>query len=325
MSDGPSTLDFHAPPYLVRVGGWVVFASAVVAGLYAGIQVAHIGALKDAALIVLVTANTLFIYRFGIHIAPRIADMFRDFPVAGRDPQAAVDHLLGDRTTALPAVVYAAFIAFAVWQIDPWRETPDLTIWLCVFVFVNNLIVGTVIVGIGRFWQSVLREMSTLDLRILNLNRAPMITLLRINSQIVMATALVACLSILAVVLSDYAVDPIILVFSVSALAMVVATYAVPVLPLSNLLAVKKAQELDRIERMIDAHIRHLGNQTPREDLEVDIDKLPSLGDLVNARDLLLKVRTLPPGGQISVSAAAIVTFLSFMPSLIDYTMRKFF
>lgn len=325
MTDGPSLTRFHAPTYWVRVGGWAVFASALVAGMYAAIEVSRIGTLKDAALIILVTANTLFIYRFVIHIAPRIAEMLKDFPVASRDPQAAVNHMLGDRATILPALAYAAFIAFSVWQIDPWRETPDLTIWLCVFLFVNNLIVGTVIVGIARFWQVVLREMATLDLRVLNLNRAPMITLLRINSQIVMATALVACLAILGLVLSDYAIDPIILIFSLSALAMVVATYAVPVLPLSNLLAAKKAEELDQIERLIDAHVRHLGNQPQRGDLEVDIDALPSLGDLVNARDLLLKVRTLPPGGQISVSAAAIVTFLSFMPSLIDYTMRKFF
>ncbi len=325
MSHDAHAQVFHAPAYWVRVGGWVVLASALVAGLYAGIEVAYIGTLKDAALIVMVTANTLFIYRFGIHIAPRIAAMLQHFPQASRDPQARIDHLLGDRATAFPAAVYAGFIAFSVWQIDPWRETPELSLWLCAFLFVNNLIVGTVIVGVARFWQLVLSELPELDLRVLNLNRPPMITLLRINSQIVMATALVSCLSILAVMLSDYAIDPIILVFSISALAMVVATYAVPVLPLSNLLAAKKAAELDRIERMIDAHVRNLSNQPARDDLGCDIETLPSLGELVDARDLLLKVRTLPPGGQISVSAAAIVTFLSFMPSLIDYAMRKLF
>ncbi|MCV3271717.1 hypothetical protein [Roseobacter sinensis] len=325
MTDTAATARVDPPGYWVQAGGWAVLASALVAGIYAGIQVARIGGLKDAALIVLVTANTLFIYRFGIHIAPRIGAMFDEFPQARRDPQTAVNHLLGDRATALPAIVFSGFIAFAVWQIDPWRDVPELTVWLCMFLFVNNLIVGTVIVAIARFWQAVLRELPTLDLRVLNLNRAPMITLLRINSQIVMATALVTCLSILALVLSDYAIDPIILVFSLSALAMVVATYAVPILPLSDLLAAKKAEELDRIERLIDAHVRRLSHQPAREDLGGDVETLPSLGELVNARDLLLKVRTLPPGGQISVSAAAIVTFLSFMPTLIDYAMRKFF
>lgn len=316
---------YHVPPYWVRAGGWAVLLSALAAAIYAAIEVTQIGRLRDAALIVLVTTNTLFIYRFGIHIAPRLGRLFAEFPVAGRDPQGAVNHLLGDKKTVVPACIYSGFIAFSVWQIDPWRDDAVLGLWLCLFLFMNNLIVGTVIISIARFWQLVLRELGTLDLRILNLHRAPMIDLLRINSQIVMATALVTCLSILSLVLSDYAIDPIILVFSISALAMVVATYAVPVLPLANLLAAKKAEELDRLERMIDARIRHLANEPPRDDLGREIDQLPSLDDLVEARNLVMKVRTLPPGGQISVSAAAIVTFLSFMPTLIDYTMRKLF
>lgn len=307
----------------MRSGGWVVLASGVLAAVYAALELVYIGTLKDAALIVFVTTNTLFIYRFGIHIAPRLAELFQDFPTAGQAPQAAVNHILGDRKTALPASIYGAFIALSVWQLDPWRGEDQLT--LCLFLFVNNLIVGTVIMAIGRFWQVVLSELSALDFRVLNLNRAPLINLLRVNSQIVMATALVACLSILSIVLSDYPINPIILVFSISALAMVAATYAIPILPLSNLLAAKKSQELDQIERLIDARIRALGGQQPREDIGGNINQLPSLNDLIHARDVLLKVRTLPPGGRISVSAAAIVTFLSFMPTLIDYAMRKLF
>lgn len=318
-------MTFEAPRHWVRLGGWAVLASGLVALIYASIEVLQTGRLYDAALIILVTVNTLFIYRFGIYIAPRLGELFADFPQAGQAPQDTVNHILGDPGTLLQAVVYAGFIAFSIWQIDPWRDHDDLRLFLCLFLFINNLIVGAVIVSIARFWQVVLRELDTLDLRVLNLNRAPLTNLLRINSQIVMATALVASSAIFAVVFSDYAIDPVIIVFSAAALMMVVATYAVPVLPLSNILAAKKAAELDRLERLIDAHVRSLGGQTPRDDLDVPADKLPDLQALVDARSLLLKVRTLPPGGQISVSAAAIVTFLSFMPSLIDYAMGKLF
>lgn len=325
MPDRPSTPAFRAPDYWVRNGGWVVLASGLLAVVYAAVELAHIGTLKDAALIALITANTLFVYRFGIHIAPQLGALFAEFPEAGRRPQATVDQLLGNPRAILPAIAYSAFIALSVWQIDPWQGDHRLTLWLCLFLFINNLIVGTVIIAIARFWQVVLGEMATLDLRVLNLNRAPAINLLRVNSQIVMATAFVTCLSILAVVLSDYAINPIILVFSISALAMVVATYVIPILPLSNMLAIRKSQELDRIERLIDARIRSLSGQKPRDEMGIDPETLPSLSDLIHARDVLLKVRTLPPGGKISVSAAAIVTFLSFMPTLIDYAMRKFF
>lgn len=38
---------------------------------------------------------------------------------------------------------------------------------------------------------------------------------------------------------------------------------------------------------------------------------------------MISAVRTLPPGGQVSVSAAGIVTFLSFLPSIIDYILNN--
>jgi len=44
---------------------------------------------------------------------------------------------------------------------------------------------------------------------------------------------------------------------------------------------------------------------------------------LVEARDMIIAVRTLPPGGQISMTAAGIVTFLSFLPTIIDYVVNN--
>jgi hypothetical protein len=282
-----------------------------------------VGKLDDAALIILVTVNALFIYRFGLFIAPSLGLLFEDFPQAGRNPQATIEHLLGDPKVIPAAIVFALFIAFSVWQINPWRGDETLRWVLCGFLFVGNLIAGFVIVAIARFWQAVLGELGNLDLRILNLNRAPLLNLLKINSQIVMATALVSSLAIFSVVLSNYPIDPVIIVFSASALLMVIATYAVPVLPLSNLLAAKKSEELDLIEQMIEARVRGLSGQQLRPDNTFRTEKLPALDDLLKARDLILQVRTLSPGGQISVSAAAIVTFLSLMPTLIDYAMSK--
>ncbi|WP_299963158.1 hypothetical protein [uncultured Roseobacter sp.] len=313
------------PAYWTRWGGVVVLASGLMAAVYAVVQIAQVGVLRDAPLIVLVTVNTVFIYRFGIYLAPRVGALIAEFPAAGRDAQAAVNRFFGDPATAFPAVVYAGLIAFSVWRLDPWRDVAGLMPWLCAFIFVNNLIVGTVVIALVRFWRIMLSELTTLDIRILNLNRAPVIGLLRLNSQIVMATALVTCLSILGLVLSDYVIEPIIIFFSASALALVVATYAVPVLPLSNLLAARKTEELDRIERLIEARVRLLSGQPLRADLGMAEDALPPLEALTEARDLLLKIRTLPPGGQISVSAAAIVTFLSFIPTIIDYATRSLF
>ncbi|MEO9648642.1 MAG: hypothetical protein ABJ360_21200 [Roseobacter sp.] len=323
MAQVVSDATYHAPPGWILWGGWAVLASGAAAVLYASFEIWRIGTLDDAALIMLVTANTLFIYRFGIFIAPRLGEMFEEFPSARSDPQATVNHLLGDKTVILPGFLFAAGIAFAIWQIDPWRGDRALRLGLAAFLFVNNLIVGCIILAIVRFWRAVLADLKGLDLRVLNLNRPPTITLLRINSQIVMATAFVASLAIFSVVFSNYNFDPIIVIFSTCTLLMVIATYAVPILPLSNVLAEKKAAELDRLERLIEARVRQLTGLEAQHDFTHDLTDIPDMRDLLEARDLVQRIRTLPPGGQISVSAAAIITFLSFMPSLIDYAMSK--
>ena len=51
--------------------------------------------------------------------------------------------------------------------------------------------------------------------------------------------------------------------------------------------------------------------------------KLPELADLQDAQAVVQGVHTLPPGGQVSVSAAGIVTVLSFLPAFIDYIVNK--
>lgn len=323
MKNAAPLRKYHAPKIWLRWGGVAVLSSGIAALLYAAVELSHIDKLEDAPLIVLVTVNTLFIYQFAAFLAPRLGRMFEEFPTAGQDPQGTVNHLLGDFRTIVPGILFAVFIAFSVWQINPWRGDETLRWTLCAFLFVNNLIIGCIITSIFRFWQTIHSELKQLDLRVLNLNRAPLVNLLKINSQIVMATAFVSCLAIFSVALSNYAIDPVIAVFSGCSLLMVVATYAVPILPLSNMLAKRKAEELDRLERLIEAHVRNLTGQPPRSDLLDAGKKLPELDDLIKARDLVSHVRTLPPGGQISVSAAAIVTFLSLMPTFIDYAMSK--
>ncbi|AUC52711.1 hypothetical protein CDO87_05670 [Sagittula sp. P11] len=206
-----------------------------------------------------------------------------------------------------------------------------LTRMLSLFIFCGNLIIGAAVAVIFRFWWAVLVRIDDIDLRILNLSREPLPALLRANSLLVTTSALVASLSILSLILSGFEVDQTVALFSLLTLSLVVATYAVPILPLSNRLREVKSEAMNEVERLIEAHHRQRSGLPPRPDGPLkdpegdgylDIAKLEPLDKLMETRDTLHGIQTLPPGGQVSVSAAGIVAFLSFLPTIIDFLLK---
>ena len=211
-------------------------------------------------------------------------------------------------------------------------STDLLNALAALFVFCGNLIIGMAIAAIARFWAVVLGRMAQLDLRILNLSHEPLPALQRANGLIVMASALVASLSIMGLLLSGYAIEQTLAAHTATTLLVVVGTYAVPMLPLTNRLSMLKSEALDHVEARIEAHVHHRSGQAPRPGGPLEdpdnpgrfhpIETLEPLDVLLETRDLIRSVRVLPPGGQISVSAAAIVTALSFMPAIIDMILN---
>lgn len=303
-------------------GRAAVAATVVLALLYARTEWVLRGDIADIALIVLVTINAGVVYQFGHRVAPHLGEMFHDLPTTAANPQGAVNDVLGNPWILPFGLCYGALIGGGVWILDPW-SSPDLRLWLAGFVFCGSVITGMGVFAVFRFWGALLHALPEMDVRILNLSRAPLPAILRVNSQVVMVTALVASLAILSVVLAGYDRDPVVILFSAFSLTLVAATYAVPIIPLSNRLITAKVETLNQIEPLIEAHIRDRSHQPRRADHPHPDKPLPDLDKLIEARDMISAVRTLPPGGQVSVSAAGIVTFLSFLPTIIDYIANK--
>ncbi|WP_135505959.1 hypothetical protein [Roseovarius aestuariivivens] len=333
-------------PLLWRGAGAAAVAAAVVMALvYGWIEYELTGRLADGWLIGLVTLNTVIVYRFGLHIVSKLYDLARVLPPKGaeaRPPDGGelTEDILGHPLMPLFGLGYGVLFWFGMTYLAPWTctgETPPepcdaaLGPWLSWFIGTANIMIGMGLFAVLRFWLALRATIPAFPVRILNLSRAPILELVRVNAEVVMTTAAVTCVAILGLVLADYNMNSIGLGFAIFAFAVVLLTYALPMVPLSNRLARAKAEELDQIERLIDARVRRDTHQAPRridpgdpDCLRTDKD-LPDLETLTRARDMILSVRTLPPGGQVSVSAAGIVTFLSFLPSLIDYAMRNLF
>ena len=254
------------PPRLWRsYGRSAVAATVFLALLYDYTEWKIRGDIADLALIILVTINAGVVYECGHRIAPRLGDMFRYLPATAADPQGAVDNILGNQWMLPFGLCYGAVMGGGVWMLDPWG-TAELRLWLAGFVFCGSVITGMGVFAVLRFWRALLQALPEMDFRILNLSRSPLPAILRINSQIVMVTAVVASLAILSVVLAGYDRDPVVILFSLFSLFLVAATYAVPIIPLSNRLISVKVEALNQIEPLIEAHIRDRSNQPRRAD-----------------------------------------------------------
>lgn len=284
-----------APP-VWRVGGALALGLTVLMALaYGGVEWARTGTLRDGMLILLVAANAAVIYRFGLRLAPDLGALMPYTSAHGADPQAGVSRLMGSALMPVAGATFGVLIGAGAWFMDPWAPTPDsvgLRPWLAGFIGVANILTGMAIWAIMRFWRLIHRETPYLDLRILNLSRDPLTLLLRINSQIVTQTAVVASLAIIAVVLAGYQAEPLVILFSCFALLVVIATYAVPVVPLSNRLRVLKGRELGRLEARIAAIVGDLD-----ESGDNPADRQARLDTLLAAQAHVSSIPTLPPGG----------------------------
>ncbi len=316
---------FRLPAYWTGLGSAALAGTVVTGLLYGWKQFALCGTIADLALIVLVMFNAGLILVFARLIAPALRDMFRAFGFPAETAEEATTRIFRHPFVPATGLLLAVVISRAAWLIDPWGGQEPFRTTLSAFLFAGNLLPGMGIAAILLYWLRVVRALPTLDFRVLNLNRPPLLPFLIVNSRVVMVTATISCSAVIGLLFSKFEPENLsVVVFSIFALAMAALAYLVPIVPVSNMLRACQSAELDRIERLIEAHVRRLAGEPPRADGPGADEKLPPLDELVKARDLVAAVRTLPPGGQISVSAAAFVTFLSFLPTLLDYARDYF-
>ncbi|WP_436398218.1 hypothetical protein [Roseobacter sp. S98] len=277
--------------------------------------------LSDWALVALVVINAYVVYVFGLHISRDLAEMLLhlprpDFVPDGLDIQGRVNRIIAHPPAVLAGILYGAALGAGAYIIAPHQTNETLRIAFGLFVCAGSSMIGFGLWAIFRFWRGFLRVLPTLELDILNLSKEPVPAFLRFNSRVVLLCAFVGSMAILGLALADYKSTPPIIIFSICTFLTVGATYAVPTIPLSNRLNRLRSEELDKIEQQISRHVAALS------DPNVNTEGLRKLNELREAQGIISGIKTLPPGGQISVSATAFVTALSFLPAGIQYIQQ---
>lgn len=277
--------------------------------------------LSDWALVVLVVINAFVVYVFGLHISRDLAEMLLhlprpDFVASHLSLQDRVNRIIAHPPAVLAGLVYGGALGLGAYTIAPHQTNETLRIAFGLFVCAGSSMIGFGFWAVYRYWRGFLRVLPTVPLDILNLSQEPVPAFLRFNSRVVLLCAFVGSMAILGLALADYKSTPPIIIFSICTFLTVGATYAVPTIPLSNRLNRLRSEELDKIERQISLHIAAL------TDPDVSTEGLKKLHELREAQSIVSGIKTLPPGGQISVSATAFVTALSFLPAGIQYIQQ---
>ncbi len=259
----------------------------------------------------LLIANTVGL---GLVGKPLHGEAVRLFSMPTMNAPDAPQRIFAARRHMFVAVLFAALLPLGVHLMDasPWDD-PAVNTPLLAFLFAANLMIGVALSALVTFWRESARCIGGLKLRILHVTRPDLVQFLHVVSFTVIIVGAISSAAILSILFSPFTLSEAVLAFSVFALCVVVLSYAAPLWPLVTRLRALKLEELGKVEARIDAlYTAQAKSGAPTEGLE----------DLLIFRNEIRAIHTFPPNGQFSFSTAASVTFLSFLPTLIDYFLK---
>lgn len=193
-------------------------------------------------------------------------------------------------------------------------DARDLNRKLAVFVFSANVVIGLAIATLARFWTACGRELTRAGANIHNTARRDVGAFVDITHANLIAAATISALALFSLLFSRFAMGEMILAFTGFTLLFVAAAYYVPFVMLSVALRNSRRSALDRVEqRIVAAHERALAATTP----EAQQQALDELEGMRKVHGETLKIRTLPPGGELSIFATSMAGLLTFLPSVV--------
>jgi hypothetical protein len=285
--------------------------SILTAAIYFMLQWSRVGQVQDVLFACLLLLNAGVVAFIGLSLGPRVKDLF-SLPTMSQPD--AFQNIFGSRQHLFVAATLSMIAPGGVYIFDtlPWSD-PVLNAALCTLLFAANWNIGFGLVTLAKFWRYSAKAINQLELRILNATRPDLSALLDIVSITVLLVGVICSAALLSILCSQFTLSIAVVAFSVFSLGTVICSYAIPLLPLVRKLRVLKTQELHRVESEIDA--MYLARSNDKADT-IALDLLLAFRREIRA------VHVFPPNGQFSFSTAASVTFLSFLPTVLDYLIK---
>lgn len=241
----------------------------------------------------------------------RVPALFDDFG-SDQTGDQTYRRIFDNGWVVLFGIALSAAIAAFVWQQEPWPNHARLAQALLALLFTSNIVIGMAIASLAVYVHLLYHAFAKIKVDVLHLSRTDISNFMLITSMITFTTGLIVFLAVMGILFSSLKLDTSILAFSVLSVILVVATYVIPVAPLTRQAYAGKQRELSRIDAGIRAEFDKLSAKDAKQDTS-------TLEALITQREHVTAIKVVPPSSEFSISTAALVTILSFLPALIDY------
>lgn len=200
-----------------------------------------------------------------------------------------------------------------------WEADSALRLLLATFLFTSNFVTGLGIFSLVKFFRIALRLRGHVRVELFDRSCPVTQFLMWASRRVVQATAFISCLAMLSLLFSVFKLDFSTVLFSIWTVTLLSVAYLVPLIPISNRLAILKGNELRRLGLLIQEQYALLMAQSSNPSATVEMERFEVL-DTLNKK--ISKIRVFPPVGSKSVETALFVTFLTLLPSLIEFFLN---
>lgn len=319
-------------PFASRLTRWKTIskvcaaASLLSAFAYIGLHFYWFWRVADPLFIAIILFNAGLAIGFGFYFERKLNTMLTAFnetdPTERIEPESAIDTIFHHPFAVPAAMLFSGSIAAWVFLLFPWNphsgifQAQPLNVLLALFLFCSNIIVGYGLYCVGRFWLLAWHRIQRMELNVLLPTRPDLAMYRDIIRDLVILIATIATLAVISLPLSQ--IDPGIttVLFSLIALGVVVASYLLPMLPLTRKFHLAKNAELHRVEQRINTLYEGMLKSDDPTTNKAQMEGYTALRDQIKA------VKTLPPGGEFSIFTSIAVSFMTFLPSIIDWATK---
>lgn len=202
-----------------------------------------------------------------------------------------------------------------------WPDYFHLKIVLALFLFFSNISCG---LGLFMLWNiiNLMRKMAE-NIQITIWKYSPLAHLIMdLGRKMALSVAIISLFAILSIHFSQFKGHVIsTIAFSAWSLLISSATYVLPLVPLSRKRRKHKNSVLFYLSSKLDNRYQQIKSVLDSTGKDIN-DEVSDFFKLLELRKQIIKMRVFPPDGSQPVQTAAWVGFLTFMPSIIEATVK---
>ena len=301
---------------LAKINRIYLVLTFIAAAFYIFLQVQRYSNITDALFTGMLMGNTFIIARLTSFIEKKIqaldikSKLVLEFSLYQKIYQKS-GHII-------TAIVFAV-VFFTVTQAIRPIDDSVLNFGLALFLGAANLITGYAAICLLSYVIHSYDAAKKFNIQLWDRSCELLSGFFIINDWVVKSVAVIGCIGILNAMLSQFNIGTPIYAFCAFSLICAVSAYLFPLMPLVTKLRREKFAHLSLLSSKIQTEYDLLLNKNG-----VASQKAIEIEGLLKVYKEISLIRTFPPVGERTVNTALVVTILTALPSLIDFSIKLY-